>query len=204
MDARIDRVTGTANSWIVGDDDEVIVIDPGEEASAVLAAVGEREVLAVICTHGHAGHAAGALAVARRDEAPIALHPADRVAWHQVHPDADPDIDMEDGGSFGVADVTLEVLHAPGHSKGSVCLYSAELDVVFSGDVVTADGPVARDDGYPDFSRQLDSIGSQILTLPGKTRILPGHGDELSVQQAEKSFDSWVVAGQRATGPDID
>jgi glyoxylase-like metal-dependent hydrolase (beta-lactamase superfamily II) len=201
MDARIESVTspakGTANTWIIGDDDEVIVIDPGTDAGAVLAAVGEREILAVICTHGHAGHVGAAPQVAERDEAPVALHKADRVAWRETHDD-DPDIEMEDGGSFEVADVRLEVLHAPGHSPGSVCLYCEELQAVFTGDVLSARGPVARDDGHPDFPRQLSSIGGQVLTLPPVTRVLPGHGGELTVAAAEKSFDSWVAAGPDA------
>jgi glyoxylase-like metal-dependent hydrolase (beta-lactamase superfamily II) len=196
MDARIDLVTSTANTWIVGDDEEVIVIDPGDDAAAVLAKVDDREVLAVICTHGHDGHVAAAIEVAERDEAPIALHPADKAAWHEVHPDVDPDIAMEEGGSFEVADVTLEVMHAPGHSRGSVCLYCEDLEAVFTGDVVTTSGPVAREDGYPDFGRQLDSIGAEVLTLPPDTRILPGHGKEFTVAVAEKRFDSWVAAGQ--------
>jgi glyoxylase-like metal-dependent hydrolase (beta-lactamase superfamily II) len=199
MEARIEGVTGPAggdgaNAWIVGDDEEVIVVDPGTDAGAVLAAVGDREIIAVICTHGHAGHVTAALEVAARDEAPVALHAADRVSWLGVHKQQ-PDIEMEDGGTFGVADVSLEVLHAPGHSPGSVCLYCEDLDAVFTGDVVTADGPVARDHGFPDFSRQLSSIGGEVLTLPGETRILPGHGPELTVAQAEKSFDSWAAAG---------
>src|SRR5580658_5028212 len=144
MEARIERAGTSANSWIVGDDEEVIVIDPGDDAAAVLTEVGDREVLAVICTHGHAGHVAAAIEVADRDEAPIALHPADKSAWHEVHPDADPDISMEEGGAFEVAGATLEVMHAPGHSRGSVCLYCEELEAVFTGDVVTATGPVAR------------------------------------------------------------
>jgi glyoxylase-like metal-dependent hydrolase (beta-lactamase superfamily II) len=195
-DARIEVVTGTANTWIVGDDDEVIVIDPGEDSEAVLEAVGDhRAILAVICTHGHPGHAAGAVAVAERDEAPVALHPADRQAWRELH-DTDPDIEMEDGGKFGVAGVTLEVLHAPGHSRGSVVLYCEELDAAFTGDVVTQTGPVARDDGYPNWGRQLDAIGAQVLTLPAETRLLPGHGGEFTVAMADKRFNSWVSAGQ--------
>jgi glyoxylase-like metal-dependent hydrolase (beta-lactamase superfamily II) len=204
MEARIEGVVGdagTANTWIVGDDEEVIVIDPGTDSGAVLAAVGEREILAVICTHGHSGHVAAALEVAERDEAPVALHTADRVAWHEVHAD-DPDIDVADGGTFEVSDVKLEVLHAPGHSPGSICLYCEDLDAVFTGDVLTATGPVARADGYPDFPRQLSSIGGQVLTLPAATRVLPGHGEELTVAVAEKSFDSWVSAGPAgAVGP---
>jgi glyoxylase-like metal-dependent hydrolase (beta-lactamase superfamily II) len=198
QDARVDTVPGTgrsANSWIVGDDEDVIVIDPGTDAAAVLEVVGDREILAVICTHGHAGHCAAAFEVASRDEAPVALHPGDRHAWREVH-DNPPDIDVEDGGKFAVGDVTLEVLHAPGHSRGSICLFCEELDVVFTGDVVSETGPVARDDGFPNWGRQLDAIGSQVLTLPPQTRILPGHGEEFTVASAEKRFDSWVAAGQ--------
>jgi glyoxylase-like metal-dependent hydrolase (beta-lactamase superfamily II) len=199
-DARIETVAGTANTWIVGDDDEVIVIDPGSDAATVLDAVGDRAILAVICTHGHPGHATAALEVAERDEAPVALHPGDRQLWREVHAD-DPDIDMEDGGKFEVAGVTLEVLHAPGHSRGSVVLYSEELDACFTGDVVTETGPVARDDGFPNWGRQLDAIGAQVLTLPADTRLLPGHGDEFTVALAEKRFNSWVAGGQN-TGAD--
>ncbi|HTP16435.1 MAG TPA: MBL fold metallo-hydrolase [Streptosporangiaceae bacterium] len=199
---RIDRVGGAANTWIVGDDAEVIVIDPGSESEAVLDRVGQREILAVICTHGHAGHVAAALDVAGRDEAPVALHPDDRLAWTEVHPGVDPEIAMEDGGIFTVADVALEVIHAPGHSPGSVVIYSEDLETVFAGDVLTLTGPVAREDGFPDFPRQLSSIGEQVLTLPAVTRVLPGHGEEFTVAVAEKRFDFWVAAGPDAAGPD--
>ena len=64
MEARIERTGTTVNSWVIGDDEEVIVIDPGEDAESVLERVGEREILAVICTHGHASHVAAAIKVA--------------------------------------------------------------------------------------------------------------------------------------------
>jgi glyoxylase-like metal-dependent hydrolase (beta-lactamase superfamily II) len=199
MDARIEGVTAAGgNAWIIGDDDEVIVIDAGTDAGAVLDAVGEREILAVICTHGHAVHVGAAVEVAARDEAPVALHPSDRVSWRMVHPDEDPEIEVEDGGSFEVSDVRLEVLHAPGHSPGSICLYCEELDAVFAGDVLGADGPVPHEGEFPDFPRQLSSIGERLLTLPPTTRVLPGHGAELTVGAADKNFDSWAAAG--ATG----
>jgi len=203
QDARIETVTGTANTWIVGDDEEVIVIDPGDDADPVLEAVGNREIMAVICTHAHAGHAAAAVAVADRDEAPVALHPADRPAWRELH-DTNPQIEMEDGGTFEVAGVTLEVLHAPGHSRGSVVLYCEELGAAFTGDVVTATGPVARADGYPNWGRQLDAIGAQVLTLPAPTRLLPGHGEEFTVALAEKRFNAWVATGQNRDADEVD
>ena len=205
MDARVDRVEprrrGGCNAWLIGDDEEVIVIDPGEDAQAVLEAVGDREVLAVICTHGHAAHAEAAPEVAARDEAPVALHPRDLLAWREVHGGPPPEIEMEDGGSFDVADVTLEVLHTPGHTPGSVSIYCEDLGVVFSGDALTADGPCPHDGAYPDFAAQLSAIGAELLTLPGPTKVMPGHGEETTVATAEKRFDSWVTAGPQE--PDV-
>jgi glyoxylase-like metal-dependent hydrolase (beta-lactamase superfamily II) len=195
---RIDQfspATGDVSTWIVGDDEEVIVIDPGTDAGSVLGVVGDREVIAVICTHGHVAHVAAALGVAERDEAAVALHPKDRALWREAHPGEDADIEMEDGGIFEVADVQLEVIHAPGHTAGSVCLYCEDLGVVFSGHVVAAEGPVPHDGEFPDFAGQLTAIGENLLTLPPDTRVLPGHGPETTVAAMEKKFDSWVSAG---------
>ena len=195
MQARIERAAGAANTWIVGDEEDVIVIDPGTDADAVLDKVGEREVIAVICTHGHAGHVAAAVEVASRDEAQIALHPDDRLQWSEVHSGAPPEIAMEEGGIFEVADAALEVIHAPGHSPGSVVLYCEDLEAVFVGDVLALTGPGTHEGVFPDFPRQLSSIGEQVLTLPAGTRVLAGHGEEFTVAVAEKRFDSWVAAG---------
>ena len=211
MEARIERVASPgdadvpgSNAWIVGDEDEVIVVDPGRDADAVLAAVADREILAVICTHGHAAHVTAASGVAARDESPVALHPRDRLLWREAHADGDPDIEMEDGGIFEVSDVSLEVIHAPGHSPGSVLLYSEELESVFAGDGVTAGGPVPHDGAYHDFPAQLSAIGEHLLTLPGPTRVLPGHGEETTVSAVGKQFDSWVTAGPLPLSVDPD
>jgi len=207
MDARIERVCSAqaedsddieeaeANSWILGDDEEVIVIDPGEDAAAILHAVGDREILAVICTHGHPTHVAAAVEVAERDEAPVALHPADRRLWRAEFDGADPEIEMANGGSFGVADVTLEVLHTPGHSAGSCSLYCPELAAVFTGDALLASGPAPHDGNFPNFPAQLNAIGEALLDLPPDTRVLPGHGAEITIGTAGKKFDGWISAG---------
>jgi glyoxylase-like metal-dependent hydrolase (beta-lactamase superfamily II) len=207
MDARIERVwsprvddsgvveeTSVANAWVIGDDDEVIVIDPGEDAAAVLEMVGEREILAVICTHGHVSHVAAALEVAERDEAPVALHRADRMHWRSAHKEL-PEIEMEDEGSFEVADVRLTVMHTPGHTRGSICLYCEELGVVFTGDTLLASGPAPHSGVFPDFPHQLTAIGERLLDLPPDTRVLPGHGEESLIDDAVKQFDTWVAEG---------
>jgi glyoxylase-like metal-dependent hydrolase (beta-lactamase superfamily II) len=205
MSARIERVwtplvadgedsaeASEVNAWLIGDDDEVIVIDPGEDAAAVLEAAGDREILAVICTHGHATHVAAAVEVAERDEAPVALHRADKLHWRAAHAEDDPDIEMDHDGVFEVADVRLEVIHTPGHTQGSVSLYCEDLDVVFTGDALLADGPARHDGVLPDFPRQLASIGEELLALPPQTRVLAGHGEESTIADAAKRFDSWV------------
>jgi len=147
----------------------------------------------VICTHGHAVEAA--LEVAEPDEAPVALHPKDLNLWRDAHPEDDAEIEMSDGGVFEVADVRLEVIHAPGHTPGSVCLYCEDLDVVFTGHALLATGPVPHDGEFPDFAGQLTAIGEYLLTLPGSTRVLPGEGEQTTIAAAEKNFDSWVTAG---------
>jgi glyoxylase-like metal-dependent hydrolase (beta-lactamase superfamily II) len=189
------REASEASAWLIGDDDEVIVIDPGEDAGSVLEQVGEREILAVICTHGHPSHAAAAVEVAERDEAPVALHRADRLLWRTVHDGGDPEIEMADGGRFDVADVQLEVVATPGHTPGSVSLYCADLEVVFTGDALAASGPVPHEGAFTDFPGQLTAIGERLLDLPPGTRVLPGHGEESTIGDATKRFDGWVSAG---------
>jgi glyoxylase-like metal-dependent hydrolase (beta-lactamase superfamily II) len=66
---------------------------------------------------------------------------------------------------------------------------------VFAGAVVMASGPVPHHHEYPDFPAQLSAIGEHLLTLPGPTRVLPGHGEEITVSVVQKQFDSWVTAG---------
>ena len=207
MDARVERmwspqiaeqdvaaIGAECNGWLIGDDDEVIVIDPGDDAEAVFEQVGDREIVAVICTHGHERHVAAAVEVAERDEAPVALHRADRLHWRSSHKE-NADIEMEDEGTFDVADVSLKVIHTPGHTKGSVSLYCEELGVVFTGDALLASGPAPHSGVFPDFPRQLTVIGERLLDLPHETRALPGHGEESTIAAAAEEFDGWITAG---------
>ncbi|MEU4545191.1 MBL fold metallo-hydrolase [Nonomuraea dietziae] len=214
MVARIERVVteGTVdidgtehkvenNTWIVGDDDEVIVIDPARDAEKILEQVGEREVLAVICTHGLPDHVGAAIEVASRDESVVALHPKDKPIWRETWSETWPDIEMEDEGVFGVADVRLEVLETPGVTMGGVSLYSEELEAVFTGKSLQADGPGKLGGEYPALADQLTSIGGRLFTLPGATRVLPNQGEETTVGDLEPHFDDWVSGSLTREAP---
>ncbi|MER7127722.1 MBL fold metallo-hydrolase [Streptosporangium saharense] len=205
MTARIERVVTEGvvdvdgvehkvenNTWIVGDDEEVIVIDPARDAEAILEKVGEREVLAVVCTHGLPDHVGAAIEVAARDEAVVALHPKDRPLWRLTWSETWPDIEMEDEGLFGVADVQLEVLSTPGVSQGGISLYSEALDAVFTGKTLQADGPGRIGGEYPALADQLTAIGGRLFTLPHRTRVLPAHGEESTIGDLEPQFDAWL------------
>lgn len=221
MTARIERVVTEGvvdiddveykvenNTWIIGDDDEVIVIDPARDADKILEQVGEREVLAVICTHGLPDHVGAAIEVASRDEAVIALHPKDKPLWRETWSETWPDIDMEDDGIFGVADVQLDVMETPGITPGGVSLYCEGLGAVFSGKSLQADGPGKLGGEYPRLADQLTAIGGRLFTLPAETRVLASHGDEVTVGDLEPHFDDWIsgsltrtVAEPAAEGP---
>jgi glyoxylase-like metal-dependent hydrolase (beta-lactamase superfamily II) len=181
------------NTWIVGDDEEVIVIDPARDAEAILSSVGEREILAVICTCGLPDHVGGAIEVAARDEAVVALNRKDRRLWRETWQETYPDIDMEDEGVFGVADVELEVIATPGITQGGVSLYIEDLGVVFTGKTLLADGPGKLGGEYPALADQLTAIGERLFTLPGDTRVLPAHGEETTVGEQEQHFDGWLA-----------
>jgi glyoxylase-like metal-dependent hydrolase (beta-lactamase superfamily II) len=169
------------NVWLVGDDDEVLVIDAPHDAAPILDAVGGRRVTAIVLTHGHNDHVTAAVDLREATGAPIWIHPADRMLWDVVHPDAAPDEDLAEGTRFTVAGTTLTALHTPGHSPGSTCLHAPDLATVFTGDTLFHGGPGATGRSYSDKPTILNSIRSRLLTLHGDTVVRTGHGDDTTV-----------------------
>ena len=169
------------NVWIVGNDNHCIVIDAAHDPDAILAAIGDRELTHIVCTHAHNDHIDGAPGVAQATGAPIHLHPADRVLWELTFPDTAPDADLADGQRIPVGDVELEVRHTPGHAPGAVCLYAEALGVVFTGDTLFNGGPGATGRSFSDYPTIVASIRAQLLTLPAPTIVLTGHGDSTTI-----------------------
>lgn len=169
------------NVWLVGDEREVIVIDAPHDVEAILAAVDGRRVQAIVCTHAHDDHVRYAPDLADRTGAPIWLHPADEPVWRLTHPGRSWDHDLADGQEFTVGPVTLQVLHTPGHSPGSVSLYSPTMGCVFTGDTLFNGGPGATGRSFSSRDLIEESIRARLFVLPDDTVVHTGHGDDTTV-----------------------
>ncbi|POX51914.1 MBL fold metallo-hydrolase [Streptomyces sp. Ru72] len=183
------------NVWIVGDDHEVIVIDAAHDAGAIAAAVGDRRLTAIVCTHAHNDHIDAAPALAERTGAPVLLHPDDLPLWKQTHPDRAPDAELTDRQTLAVAGAELTVLHTPGHAPGAVCLYAPALGALFSGDTLFAGGPGATGRSYSDFPTIIDSISRRLLALPGDTVVHTGHGETTTIGAEAPHLQEWIDRG---------
>ncbi len=168
------------NVWVIGDDTECVVIDAPHDAAAIATVVGGRRVIAILCTHAHDDHVRVAPELAAAVDAPIWLHPDDREVWDLTH-DSEPDADLADGQRILVGDVTLEVLHTPGHSPGAVCFLVPELGVVFTGDTLFNGGPGATGRSFSDADLIKESIRTRLFVLPDETSVKTGHGDDTTI-----------------------
>jgi len=169
------------NVWVVGDDEECVVIDAPHDVDGILAVVGARRVKAILCTHAHDDHVRVAPALRHRVTAPILLHPDDRPLWELTHTDELWDVDLADGQEIEVAGTTLRVVHTPGHAPGAVCFVADELGCVFTGDTLFQGGPGATGRSYSDADVLVGSIRERLFALPDDTVVHTGHGDDTTV-----------------------
>jgi len=176
------------NVWLIGDDREVLVIDAAHDPEAILAAVGGRRLSAIVCTHGHNDHIDAAPPVAGATGAPVLMHPDDQVLWRMIYPGTVPDGDLADEQVIEIAATPLRVLHTPGHSPGSVCLYAPALRVVFSGDTLFHGGPGATGRSYSNHDVIIRSIQDRLMDLPPETVVHTGHGEDTTIGAEAAQF----------------
>jgi glyoxylase-like metal-dependent hydrolase (beta-lactamase superfamily II) len=178
------------NCWLLAleGSEEAVVVDPGfypDRIRSLLAEVGKRPV-AALATHGHADHVGSVVPLCT--DIPLYIHKDDELAltdaraWGSGWPDSPGrpnDVrTMSDGDVLDLAGFSLEVLHTPGHTPGSVCFRIS--DALFSGDLVFA-GAIGRYDFPNSSARDMEASLRRFLTLPDDLRVLPGHGPDTSV-----------------------
>ena len=199
MSARVDHTTTSGtfsldgetfdvdnNVWVVGDQRECVVIDAPHDVDAILDAVGERQVKAILCTHAHDDHVRVAPRLREQTRSPIFLHPDDRPVWALTHPGELWDVDLADGQVIEVGGTRLVTIHTPGHAPGAVCFYSDALGCVFTGDTLFNGGPGATGRSFSDHDTIVASIKERLFTLPDDTVVHTGHGDDTTIG-AEKA-----------------
>ena len=185
-----------ANCTLLGDEEELVIIDPGEEAEHILRRVeaSGRTPKMILHTHGHMDHAGGTghLYQLLGAELPVGLHRDELPFYEKLQMQAQmfglevdeaptPDLWFEHGQMLEVGGLELEVRHTPGHSPGSVCFVVKEQGLVVVGDVLFA-GSIGRTDLWGGSLEVLEkSIREQLYSLPDEPRVITGHGPETTI-----------------------
>ena|SRR5579875_1496816 len=178
------------NVWVLGDDSSCIVIDAPHESGPIAELVGDRAVLAVVCTHAHDDHVTVAPELAAQFGTVVRLHPDDDVLWQQSHPGV-PYEPLADGDELAIGDAVVRVLHTPGHSPGSVCLVVPELGAVFTGDTLFEGGPGATGRSYSSREVIEQSIRTRLFALPDDTVVHTGHGPDTTIGAERAGSSAW-------------
>jgi glyoxylase-like metal-dependent hydrolase (beta-lactamase superfamily II) len=179
------------NCSIIGDETtrEAMVIDPGDDIEDVLAVVREYklEVKQIVITHAHIDHVGGAMKLRALTGAPILLNQNDyallkmldvQASWLGMAAPGEVAVEasIADGETLHAGSLSANVLHTPGHTEGSVCLYFPAEKLLIAGDTLFA-GSIGRTD-LPggSFEKIMRSLHDRVLTLPDDTLVIPGHG----------------------------
>jgi glyoxylase-like metal-dependent hydrolase (beta-lactamase superfamily II) len=181
-----------------------VLVDPGLQAPRVLAYLEQErlEIARILVSHGHIDHVAGVPAIRRETGAPIAMNPddVDILNWNHFSelpflPDGFEEFQIDEplthGMTLAFEDLSLRVLHTPGHTEGSVCFLFG-LDC-FSGDTLFQRGIGRTDLPGGDMAKIVISIRKVLYALPSKTVIYPGHGPSTTIEE-EKLLNPFVPA----------
>jgi hydroxyacylglutathione hydrolase len=190
------------NCSVIGDEGtrEALVIDPGDDIEDVLALIRKHnlQLKQIVITHAHIDHVGGAMKLRAATGSPILLNQNDhallqmldaQAAWIGVEPPGKVEIDQ----SLGQADLvkagslTAEVIHTPGHTEGSICLYFPTERKLIAGDTLFA-GSIGRTD-LPggSFEKIIRSLHEKVLALPDETIVVPGHGPLTTIGDERES-----------------
>ncbi len=179
------------NCSIIGDEQthEAMVIDPGDQIEDILKILRDEKLTLkqIVVTHAHIDHVGGAMKLKAATGAPILLNQNDyallkmldvQAAWVGMRPPGAVQVDeaATQGQVLKTGNISANVIHTPGHTEGSICLYFPAEKTLIAGDTLFA-GSIGRTD-LPGGSMEkiLRSLHTQVLALPDDTTVVPGHG----------------------------
>ncbi|HEV2115522.1 MAG TPA: MBL fold metallo-hydrolase [Terriglobales bacterium] len=190
------------NCSVIGDEGtlEAMVIDPGDDINQVLSLVKKHglSVKQIVVTHAHIDHVGGAMKLRQATGAPILLNQNDyallkmldvQAAWVGMASPGKVEIDqpLSEGDKLRAGSLEATVLHTPGHTEGSVCLYFPAQQKLIAGDTLFA-GSIGRTD-LPggSFEKIMSSLHQRVLALPDTTIVIPGHGPLTTIGDERES-----------------
>src|SRR5262249_8967252 len=179
------------NCSIIGDEQthEAMVIDPGDQIEGILEILRQEklELKQIVITHAHIDHVGGAMKLKAATGAPILMNQNDyallkmldmQAAWVGMRPPGAVQVDeaISQGRVLKIGEITSNVIHTPGHTEGSICIYFPKERKLIAGDTLFA-GSIGRTD-LPGGSTEkiMRSLHTQVLALPDDTEVVPGHG----------------------------
>jgi hydroxyacylglutathione hydrolase len=184
------------NCSILGDEQthEAMVIDPGDQIDDILKILAEEKltVKQIVITHAHIDHVGGAMKLKKATGAPILMNQSDytllkmlplQAAWVGMRPPGAVEIDegVGEGKVLQIAASPVNVIHTPGHTEGSICLFLPDQKKLIAGDTLFA-GSIGRTD-LPGGSMDkiMRSLHTRVLALPDDTEVTPGHGPQTTI-----------------------
>lgn len=194
-----------SNCYIAGCEKtgEGVVIDPGDEAERILAAVRELglDIKYILNTHAHFDHIMANGPVLEATGAPLALHPLDLPLLQarggaalfglEAPLSPEPTMSLAEGDQISFGQYTLQVLFTPGHSPGHVSFYEAEAGIIFDGDVLFAGGIGRTDLPGGSYETLMNSINEKLMVLPDETVVYSGHGPATTIGR-ERAGNPWL------------
>ena len=185
------------NCYTVEMEDKLYVIDPGGDAEKIISQVNKtnKSLEAILLTHGHIDHICAVKEVSEAfNNIPVYLHKDDHNLYLNPNNCMLPFFPPIDNPVIPVQDIKtqdFEIIHTPGHSRGSVCFYFSKDGILFSGDTLFCESIGRTDLPGGSYNTLISSIKDKILVLPEKTRVYPGHGAS-STLKAEKKLNLFL------------
>jgi len=195
------------NAYLVwdGDSPEALILDPGMGSAQPLAeraAENEVRVHVIGNSHGHLDHIFDNGPLKRATGAPLAIHPDDAYRLRgnnnygfQIE-ETTAEIELRDGEQLRIGELVFDVLHTPGHTEGSVCLYEETHGLLLAGDVVFAGSYGRTDLPGGDDEAMAASLARLARELPDGVRVLPGHGQETTIGRERPWMERIAKAGR--------